>query len=146
MPNTSLSQYEIRQFIDEWFLKLDVHAPVDEMLALVADKELVMKLPETMVRGHEGFRQWYSSVTKRFFDEAHFIKALRITPQEQTARVELVLLWECSTWDAPNAKSRRLGFYAAQIWELKRSPETQKPFITTYNVDYFIPIAGSQEL
>jgi hypothetical protein len=146
MTDIALHQDEIRQFIDEWLLKLDVHAPIDEVLPLVADEELVMKLPGTTVRGHEGFRQWYSEVTSKFFDEIHSIKALRITPQEQTAVVEIVLLWECSTWDAPNAKSRKSGYYAAQTWELVRSPDTQKPSIATYDVDYFIPIPGSEEL
>ena len=144
--NVALSPKEIRQFIDEWFLKLDAHAPVNEVLPLVADKELVMQLPETTVRGHEEFKQWYSGVAAKFFDEVHSIKALRITPQEHTARVEMVLLWECSTWNPPNAESKRSGYYAAQTWKLKRSPNTYKPFIATYTVDYFIPMPESDEL
>ena len=127
-------------------LKLDVHAPVDEMLPLIADKELVMKLPETTVRSHEGFKQWYSDVKSKYFDEVHSIKALRITPQEQIVKVEMILQWECSAWNAPSAKSKRSSYYAVQTWELKRSPETQKPFIVKYAVDYFIPIPGSDEL
>jgi SnoaL-like domain len=146
MLDVALNPHEVRQFIDEWFLKLDTHAPVDEVLPLVADKELVMQLPETTVRGHEEFKQWYSSVAAKFFDEVHSIKALRITSQEQTARVEMVLLWECSTWNPPNAKSKRSSYYAVQTWKLERSPDTHKPTIATYNVDYFIPMPGSDEL
>jgi len=60
--------------------------------------------------------------------------------------VEMVLQWEPTVWSAPASKSTRLSFFAAQTWELKRSSVTDQLQIVTYNVDYFIPVAGSAEL
>ena len=127
MSNIALSQDESRQFIDEWFLKLDVHAPVDEVLSLIADNELVMKVPETTIHGHEGFKQWYSVVTSKFFDEVHSIKALRITPQEQIAKVEMILLWEGVSrraGDHPlHARGGRIRRTGTPRWGDRLSPE-----------------------
>jgi hypothetical protein len=146
MSNLPVNESEVRQFIEEWFAKLDVHAPVEEVLPLVANEELVMRLPETTARGHEGFVAWYEHAINTFFDEVHTIHALRITPAPDSAKVEMVLQWQPVIWNAPAAKSTRMNFFAAQTWELKRSPATQKLFIVTYNVDYFIPAEGSDEL
>jgi hypothetical protein len=146
MSSPPVTEAEVRQFIAEWFAKLDVHAPTEEVLPLVADEELVMRLPETTAHGHSGFVAWYEHAINTFFDEIHTIHALRITPAQDSAKVEMVLQWEPTVWSAPEAKSKRLGFFAAQTWELKRSATTDKLCIVTYNVDYFIPVEGSGDL
>ena len=43
MTNKPVTESEVRQFIDDWFTKLDDHVPVEELLLLVADEELVIK-------------------------------------------------------------------------------------------------------
>lgn len=146
MANTPVTESEVKQFIEEWFARLDDHVPVEEILPLVADEELVMKLPETTAYGHSGFVTWYNHAINTFFDEVHTIHALRITPSQNSAKVEVVLQWEPVIWHAPEARSKRQGYFAAQTWLLKRSPATQKLFIVNYNVDYFIPMEGSDEL
>lgn len=146
MTSTPVTEAEVRQFIAAWFERLDVHAPPEEVLPLVADEELVMRLPETTARGHAGFTAWYTHAINTFFDETHTIHALRITPAQDSAKVEMVLQWQPTVWSAPEARSRRLGFFAAQTWELRRAPATGSLRIVTYNVDYFIPVEGSSEL
>ena len=146
MASPPITEAEVRQFVDDWFAKLDRHVAVADILPLVADDGLVMKLPETTAYGHRGFIAWYEHAINTYFDEIHTIAALRITPAPETATVEMVLKWEPVVWRQPAAKSTRLGFYAAQTWQLKRVPETHQLVLLTYNVDYFIPVAGSEEL
>jgi hypothetical protein len=137
---------QVRQFIDDWFARLDKHASVEEFLLMVADENLVMKFPEVTAYGHQGFIEWYERVIKRYFDEVHTIKALEITPSNNMTKVKMILQWQTSIWKAPDARSQRLDFYAAQTWELQRSPTTQKLMIITYNVGYFIPVEESDNL
>jgi hypothetical protein len=151
MTNTSVTKSEVRQFIEQWFAKLDAHAPLEEVLPLVADQELEMRLPEnkdkgTVAKGHKDFVPWYENAINTYFDEVHTIHALKIMPSQDSAKVEMVLQWRPAVWKAPEAKRKQLGFFAAQTWELKRSPTTQKLCIVTYNVDYFIPVEGSDDL
>jgi hypothetical protein len=145
MSKTAISETEVRQFIDDWFARLDKHVSVEEVLPMVANESLVMKLPEVTAYGHQGFIEWYERVIKKFFDEVHTIKALKITPSNNMAKVEMVLQWQTSIWKAPDAKSTRLDFYVAQTWEIQRSPTTQKLIIVAYNVDYFIPLEESDD-
>jgi hypothetical protein len=145
MSKTAISETEVRQFIDDWFARLDKHASVEEVLLMVADENLVMKFPEVTAYGHQVFMEWYERVIKTYFDEVHTIRALEIKPSNDMAKVKMVLQWQTSSWKAPNAKSTRLDFYAAQTWEIQRSQTTQKLIIVAYNVDYFIPLEESDD-
>lgn len=145
MADTALTQAEIEQFIQDWFEVLDVHAPLEKALDFVAPEGLIMRLPEVTAHGVEGFTEWYERVIGVFFDEVHTIHAMRITPGEP-AKVEMILQWEPTIWAAPAARSTRKSFFAAQTWELVRSPKTQKPCISAYNVDYFLAAPGSEDL
>jgi hypothetical protein len=146
MTSNLIQEAEVKEFILNWFDKLDVHAPTSEMLPLVVDEGLVMRFPETTAYGHAGFIPWYEHAINTFFDEIHTILALRITPAQQSAKVEMVLQWQPIVWEAPQPKSNRKNFFVAQTWELIRSPSSPALQIVTYNVDYFIPADGSDDL
>jgi hypothetical protein len=133
MSNTSISESEVKEFIRDWYRKLDVHPPVEEMLHLVADEELVMKMPERAFYRHKGFNEWYHGVDQ-FRDQSHIVKALNIKTNHSTAAVKVIIRWERSDSFAPN----RLAFYAAQTWTLERSPKSHRLCILTYNVDSFL--------
>jgi hypothetical protein len=141
-----LTEDELRRFIDEWYEKLDVHAPVEEVLPLLADDGLEMVFPEVTERGHEGFKRWYEKVTNRFFDEIHTLNKIDITTQGERATIKLDLNWQCKIWDPPAAKSQWLGFDAGQTWEMQRSAQTGKPVILRYVVETFVPMPGSRGL
>lgn len=146
MPTAGpLTETELRQFVDDWYEKLDVHAPVEEVLPLLVDDGLELVFPEVTEHGHAGFRNWYERVTRRFFDEVHELKELKITPGEK-GKIELVVNWQCKIWDPPDAKSKWLGFNATQTWDMVRSPETGQPQIIRYSVDKFEPMPGSSPL
>src|SRR5215216_4859279 len=70
-----LTEAEVKAFVDDWYLdNLDSHAPVEDILPLVADEGLEMVLPETTLHGVGHFRDWYDRIINTFFDEVHTIK------------------------------------------------------------------------
>lgn len=141
-----LTENEVKAFVDDWYRKLDVHAPADEVVPLVAPEGLEMKFPEATLRGQPAFRSWYEGVIRKFFDEVHDMKELKITVNGDRADVKLCVNWQAKVWDPPNAKSTWLGFDAYQTWIVKRSPQTGKPVVTTYIVDELRPMPGSATL
>jgi hypothetical protein len=156
---TPLLETEVKQLVDTWYSKLDVHANVEELLALLADDRLEMTLPEVTLHGHAEFMQWYERVTRTFFDEIHIMKELHITltePPGETdiegdgsstqAQVQLVVNWQARRREPPAAKSEWLGFDAEQRWVVQRLPNTGKPGIVTYIVDALTPMEGSVSL
>lgn len=137
---TRIYEAEVRQLVTDWFVKLDIHAPVEEMLPLLAPENLEMQLPEVTLHGLDEFRSWYEGVIHTFFDEVHTMQSLDINTTSQQAEVQLVVRWETSRWNAPAANSERLAFDAAQRWVIKRSPDSQNLVINTYIVDALTPL------
>ena len=131
-----LSEGEVKELAAEWYRKLDVHAPMVEILPLLADKELEMVFPEGPVYGYAGFEGWYQRVIRIFFDEVHTLKEVTLTSSSgDTVDVKVVVQWEASMWNPPAAKSLRINSDAYQRWVVKRSPETGKPIVVKYIVD-----------
>jgi hypothetical protein len=131
-----LSETEVKELAAEWYNKLDVHAPMVEILPLLADEELEMVFPEATAHGHAGFEGWYQRVIRIFFDEVHTLKEVKLTSvSEEKAEVKVIVNWQASVWNPPAAKSERIKLDAYQTWVVKRSPQTQKPVIATYIVD-----------
>ena len=156
---TPLLESEVKQLVDTWYTKLDAHAPVEELLPLLADDGLEMKLPEVTLHGHAEFIQWYERVIRTFFDEIHTMKELHITltgtPREtdveiegssMQAQVRLVVNWQAHRWMPPAAKSEWLGFDASQRWVVQRLPHTGNPVVMTYTVEALTPMQGSVPL
>jgi len=141
-----LKEAEVEELVKDWYLKLDVHAPMIELLPMLADEDLEMQFPEATLHGHEGFEGWYQGVIRIFFDEAHQVKKCDAKISDDAADVDIVVQWEASVWNPPAAKSERIVLDAYQTWVVKRSPETQKPVIVTYVVDSMDYHEGSATL
>lgn len=141
-----ISEAEVRQLVTDWFIKLDIHAPLEEMLPLLTNKNLEMQLPEATLHGLDEFKAWYNDVLYTFFDEVHTMQSLDIATTSEQAEVQFVVRWEASRWNAPAANSERLAFDAAQRWIIKRSPDTQNLVISTYIVDALTPLEGFPNL
>ncbi len=143
-----LTEPEIRRAVDVWFAKLDVHAPTEEMLPLLAEDTLEMHLPEGLRKGQKGFITWYEDVTGKFFDEIHVLESLdvKIATDGSSATVDLVVNWQAHRWAPRSPKSQWLGFDAGQTWVFKRSPRTGQPIIEVYRVTTFDPMEGSPPL
>jgi hypothetical protein len=138
---------EIRHLANSWYRKLDVHAPVETVLALLAEDGFEIRIPEGTFRGHDGFKRVYEEGwIRHFFDEAHELKQLSFTPAEDKAEVKVVVNWQARSWDPPEAKSKRLDMDAYQTWVVQRSPSSGRPVILTYTVDVMKPIPGSDSI
>ena len=66
-----LNEAEVRQMVLDWYEKLDVHAPMVDILPLLVPENLYMKFPEVTFTTLQGFEGWYQRVIRTFFDEVH---------------------------------------------------------------------------
>lgn len=142
----SLSESEIQQLAADWYHLLDIHAPLEDLIPLLADEDLFFKFPEGPASTRAGFAEWYDRVTNLFFNETHTLTDVRVSPAGDHADVTVVVNWQAYTWTPPDAKSKWLGFDATQTWVVRRSPETQKPIIVKYIVEELTPMNGSADL
>jgi hypothetical protein len=132
-----LTEEEIKQFAADWYLKLDVHAPYEEIAPMLAEEGLEMRFPEATLRGLDDFKKWYEGVIRIFFDENHNVVTVEPKITGETAEVKVVVAWQASWWKPPAAKATRTSLDAYQRWIMRRSPTTGKPQIVTYIVDSF---------
>jgi hypothetical protein len=130
-----LTEAEVTEFVDDWYRKLDVHAPIEEVIPLLADEGLEFTIPEGTRRSHEEMREQLNAWYTTFFDEVHTLKELSVTPNGDEADVKLVVNWKARVWNPPEAESKFLHFDAYQTWVVKRSGATGKPVIAKYVVD-----------
>jgi uridine kinase len=143
---TNLTEAQVKQLVDDWYLKLDVHAPVEELLPMLALENLELRLPEVTLRSLDEFKKWYEGIIHTFFDEVHTMQELVINTTADRADVQLVVRWEASRWRAPAPTSERLAFDADQRWIVVRSPTTHQPAIATYIVNSLTPLPGFPNL
>lgn len=140
-----LTQQSIQTLAEAWYKKLDVHAPMVELLPLLANKELEMVFPEATVYGHAGFEGWFQRVIRIFFDEVHTVKLVEPIITESTAVVKVIVHWEASVWNSPDANSKRIMLDAYQTWEVKQLTD-ERIVITKYTVDQLQYAEGSASL
>ncbi len=143
-----LTQEEVTAMVNDWYMKLDVHAPMVDILPLVSEGELHMKFPEATLTSLAEFEGWYQRVIRIFFDEVHTMKELNVTvsPDGQKADIKLIVYWEASVWNPPDRYSKRLMMDAYQTWIVKRSAASGKPVVVSYIVDKLDPKPGSAPL
>lgn len=141
------TEAELRSYAADWFAALDRHADVETLLPLLADQGLELHFPEGVQKGHTGFRNWYRTVTSRFFDEVHELKQFAVTRSDSTgAEVRLVVNWQANIWDPPQPRSTWIGFDASQTWELRGSAASGRLEMTRYIVNSLDPMPGSPSL
>jgi hypothetical protein len=141
-----LTAAEIQTLAAAWYKKLDVHAPLVELLPLVASEGLEMVFPEATLRSPAEFEGWYERVIRLFFDEVHTLKQVESKITDDGAHVQVVVHWEASVWNPPAAKSQRIKLDAYQTWRVVRDPQTDRPVIIRYTVDELKYDADSAKL
>jgi hypothetical protein len=142
-----LTESEIQGFAADWYHKLDIHAPLEEFIPLLAEDGLKMVFPEATVEGFAGFKGWYERVIGIFFDEVHTLKEVKATSiSNEKADVKVVVKWEASVWKPPAPKSERIILDAYQTWVMTRSSTTNQPVIQIYVVDSLDFAEGSATL
>jgi hypothetical protein len=138
-----LSDHELSRLINDWHHRLDMHAPVETLLVLLADDDLKICLPEQTIRSEHDFRRWYDDATRRFFDESREVKQLSITPAGERAVIKMVVNWQARIWNPPEARSKWIDFEIYQTWVVQRSPRSAQLVISTYIIEAVKPMLGS---
>lgn len=146
MAKKVLTRAEIADTAKTWYRKLDVHAPLIEILPMLASQGLRMKFPEATLRGLAAFEAWYEGVIRIFFDEVHKVKSVKPVIRGEQAKVKIVVRWEASRWNPPAATSDRIVLDAYQTWVVRRSKTTGRPEIVAYSVDKLKYARGSARL
>ncbi len=141
----SFSRAEIEAFVADWYRKLDIHAPAEELISMVAD-QVEMQFPEGTVRGVEEFRAWYEGVIRLFFDELHTVTRVGIVWRDDRYRLDVIVNWQARRWNPPAPRSEWIGFDAYQRWEMIASPASGRPVVVRYIVDELRAMPGSQPL
>lgn len=136
----------IRKFANDWYVALDRHEPLESVLKMLVDDGLEMHFPETTVRGHKGFAEWYDAVTNRFFDEVHEVTKVEATIKPDEAFVTVFVNWQAKIWNPPAATSTWLGFDADQTWVVVPGDAGSDIKIRTYIVNALTPMPGSASL
>lgn len=136
---------QIEAFVADWYRQLDIHAPSEELVSMVADG-VEMQFPEGAVRGVEEFRAWYEGVIRLFFDELHAVTRVGIAWQNDRYLLDVVVNWQARRWNPPAPRSEWIGFDAYQRWELIASPASGRPVVVRYIVDELRPMPGSPPL
>jgi len=144
--STPLTEQEIRELAEVWYRKLDVHAPMVEVLPMLSEDGLEMRFPEATLTTMAEFEGWYQRVIRIFFDEVHRVKSVTAQIDGQTARVHVVVEWQASVWNPPAAASARIKLEADQSWVVTRSAVTGKPVISVYTVNGLDYHEGSARL
>lgn len=142
---TPLTEASVKKLVDDWYVALDVHAPVEDLVAMVAKDGLEMYWPEGPTFGVDEFKGWYDRVTHTFFDEIHTMKTLDIAMRGDEADVKLVVNWQARVWNPPDAKSKWLGMDARQTWVVRRTDDGAV-VIQKYVVDGLDLMEGSATL
>lgn len=137
---------ELQKFAADWYRALDVHAPAEQVLTMVAP-EAEFQFPEITTHGHQEFVEgWYEKVIRRFFDEVHTVKEVVPAGTGDVLDVKVVVNWQARVWDPPEPTSKWLGMDAYQTWKVRRSDDTGQPLITFYVVDDLVLMEGSASL
>lgn len=129
----------VQAFAAAWYHALDVHAPTEELLRLVADEGLEMVFPEKSLHGAGDFAAWYAGgaysdgsdapgVINIFFDENHTVRSVETTVAGEDLDVRVVVGWQASWFEPPAAKSKRTSMNATQRWTLQRCRDGKNPY------------------
>lgn len=124
--SVSLTEENIRAFAAAWYYALDIHAPVEDCLKLLADENLEMIFPEKTMRSEAEFREWYHNVTNFFFDENHYVQSVQIEMSGEEAHLDISVGWQASWWIPPTAKSKRTSMNATQKWTVRPAKQNGK--------------------
>jgi hypothetical protein len=133
--SNEITQEQIDAIVSAWYQALDFHVPIAEIYSLLADEDLNMQFPDGDIRDYDSFKVWYDRVTNIFFDENHFVNSVVIADNNGDSVVlDIVVGWQASWWEPPDAKSKRVSMDATQRWTVRRSEKN--PFgleIVSYN-------------
>ncbi len=145
MKTATLNEAAIKALAQKWYRLLDVHAPMVDVLPLLSDQP-EMVFPEVTLNTLAGFEGWFQRVIRIFFDEVHTLKVCDVTIAGDEAKVKIVVEWQASVWNPPEATSKRIKLDADQDWTVRLSPRTGELVVSRYVVNSLSYHPGSAKL
>ena len=138
-----LSETMIRNLITNWYRGTNDHVPVEELERMLAD-DVTMKYPnsEDAFTGIPAFRDWYTGVLGKYFDETHVVEKWDISIDGDRAEVGVVVRWECRSWQVGQALSTYAAYLSRQRFRIERSPEDGRVMIREKLAETFEPTAA----
>lgn len=144
--NQQINIEQINNFVAAWYLALDQHIPQEACARFVAD-DVEMIFPEKTLHGIDDLKAWYAGgtysdgesapgVINIFFDENHNVVSVEATSDLNAAEVSIrvIVAWQASWFNPPNAKSTRTSMDATQDWTVRRSDKNEYGLeISSYN-------------
>lgn len=126
---TSIDIDSLRRFAAAWYRALDVHAPIQECFAMLAEHGLSMHFPDGDINDALSFQKWYERVTHLFFDEEHTVRKVEVlSSADGQADLAVLVRWQAHWWDPPAATSQRVDLESAQRWTVRRCAPSRNPF------------------
>ena len=116
---------QIRRLVKAWFVAMDDHPPIEVCLGMLAERGLKMHFPNAEIIDAESFRRWYDFVTNRYFDENHFVNSVDAVISGDEAMVDILVGWQASWFEAPDAKAKRCSIDATQRWTVRRTARNE---------------------
>ena len=126
----TLSNEKIHGFVKTWFDQLSRHAPVEELLPMIADTGLKMKFPDKTILNQGDFCDWYREIGKTYSNQEHILEKVNIKNQFVSAKVNISVIWKAQKKSDGSSVVAR----ASQSWKLIRLPLTNKLAILEYIV------------
>lgn len=152
-PAQPPSQQEVRTFAVRWFDLLSAHAPVEELLAMLAGRGLDMRFPDARLQDEASFRTWYDVVGHSFDEQSHTLERLEVSPAPvpqgwsgadvgAASDVEVVVVWRArSLTDGSRIEAR-----AHQSWQVARAFARDALVIVGYDVRSLEPLEPAGDL
>lgn len=126
---SSATSEEIHKFAAAWFHALDVHAPLQECLGMLANDDLRMHFPDADIRDTAAFKKWYDRVTHLFFDEQHTIRSIKVNNStDDLSELEVSVRWQSGWWEPPAATSKHIDVDVRQKWVIRRCTPGKNAF------------------
>jgi len=116
-PTYAPNENDIKSFVYRWFSWLD-HQVADFLLLYHLSKDdLVMKLPETVIRNHSDFKIWYQGVKETIQSNNYEVGEIKVTQLPKGRyKADLTVRWKAKTY-----KGASLDVKFKESWIL--SPE-----------------------
>lgn len=122
------------ELVATWYKKVDEHAAVEEITALVDFSSFQIKNDAICVDSPESFGKWYSQLIGMFFDECHTIVESKTYWEGDTISVWVRVNAKGRMWQAPAPKSTLMEFDTAQVFMIREV--NGQPALTGFEVEY----------
>lgn len=106
------NQNAVASFVYNTFFMFDKHAPAEQFLNNLVEKNLNMKFPEATLKSHQDFKKWYAGIGENIKSNTHTVQSIDVKVNaDSTYTARVIVLWQ-----AESKKGEFLMFKADQKW------------------------------